>query len=232
MFVPFFEPSNKDTGAWSSEGLRAVSFRDGELLCQTSHLTAPRRGFVLFGGLFSSSTSSEEALQNPKCPKRAKRYTLSKRPPAAPEVFGAVLETFLHVLRCSTAAQVFSAEGLQNLSKGTGGGSRRESWDLWESWELGASVWGRLAACASELCRATAPGAQTWRGSSPNFEANRHLARPCCCDHYLQRCLAEQRAVGMVKKVAEALVVSKEKVDAVVEKLVSGRCKSLWMLVF
>ncbi|CAE7204363.1 gefF [Symbiodinium natans] len=128
VFVPFFEPSNKDTGAWSSEGLRAVSFRDGELLCQTSHLT----------------------------------------------VFGAVLETFLHVLRCSTAAQVFSAEGLQNLSKGTGGG---------------------------------------------------HLARPCCCDHYLQRCLAEQRAVGMVKKVAEALVVSKEKVDAVVEKLVSGRCK-------
>ncbi|CAE7035569.1 ATRN [Symbiodinium natans] len=51
----------EDTGTWSSEGLRAVSFR----------------------------------------------------------VFGAVLETFLQVLRCSTAAQVFSAEGFENLSKGT-----------------------------------------------------------------------------------------------------------------
>ena len=111
----------EDTGTWSSEGLRAVSFRDGELLCQTSHLTAPRRGFVFLGGCSQAHQALKKRFKTLNVPKSAKPLspTLRNRPPSAPEVFGAVLETFLQVLRCSTAAQVFSAEGFENLSKGT-----------------------------------------------------------------------------------------------------------------
>ena len=122
--------------------------------------------------MFSSSPSSEEALQNPKCPKRAKRYTLRKRPPAAPEVFGAVLETFLLVLRCSTAAQVFSAEGLQNLSKGTPGGW--ESWDSWDScksWELGASVAGLTGCMRFQVVSRNGAGGTDVAWKHPKFRS-------------------------------------------------------------
>ena len=63
---------DEENVTWSSRGLSRLSFEDGELLCQMTHLT----------------------------------------------IFGAVVDAFLRVVQCSTASEVFSAEGFQNIGKG------------------------------------------------------------------------------------------------------------------